>query len=548
MRKLLLSIFLLLPINSFATDGVSDVPVIFYTDLTSGPSSGGANNKGVFVSIYGRNFGSSQGSSAVTCGGGAVDNYTVWYDTWVNFQLGASAATGNIIITTPSGTSNGVPFTVRAGNIYFVDDDGANPGSGTYADPWQSPASYFTNMVAGDTCYIRAGTYNGTYHSYTSGYEKYQICIKTADPEGTANNEIAWVGYPGEVARFEANSGSLVDNIGLVNVRDYYVFANLQFYAKQSNIYFAGYNCRWIGNDCSGCIEKPGPSYADIYVTVSNSIKIYGNTLHGALSQNKLDHPIYIQGGSDNIDIGWNHFYDNDVQQGQWVSIHQDNSYDLGYKFENILIHDNLFEMSNVGRAVGIGSTYPGSTVNIYNNIVTGPTTSTTGYHLFFQYSASANWYNNTVYDVTVDTSTFCFYVALQGTHRYAPETINMKNNIIQIATGESGTYVQIDNEDEMTAVNILNNCYHGNGNGPERDTAAINDDPGFTDPANSNFLLLSTSPCIGTGYNVSDVVTADKNGLERPQGANFEIGAYEWFTGIVGGIKTFYGTLKGVW
>ena len=47
-------------------------PVIFYSDLTSGPNTGGQNNQGVFVTIWGNNFGSSQGSSSITVGGGAL--------------------------------------------------------------------------------------------------------------------------------------------------------------------------------------------------------------------------------------------------------------------------------------------------------------------------------------------------------------------------------------------------------------------------------------------------------------------------------------------
>src|SRR5438270_4989764 len=96
-------------------------PRIFFSDLESGPNSGGQNNKGVWVTLWGKGFGAAQGTSTVTVGGGAADNYPLWSDTRIIFQLGAGAATGNLAVNVPGvGSSNGLPFTVRAGNIFFV--------------------------------------------------------------------------------------------------------------------------------------------------------------------------------------------------------------------------------------------------------------------------------------------------------------------------------------------------------------------------------------------------------------------------------------------
>src|ERR1700683_2397990 len=99
-------------------------PRIFFTDLTSGPKSGGQNNAGAFVTIYGRNFGATRSSSSVTIGGGPAGSYPVWTDTKIAIQLGGAAVTGNIVVTTPAGASNGAPFTVRSGKIYFVATNG----------------------------------------------------------------------------------------------------------------------------------------------------------------------------------------------------------------------------------------------------------------------------------------------------------------------------------------------------------------------------------------------------------------------------------------
>lgn len=52
-------------------------PQIYYTDIVSGPTTGGENNKGIYLSIFGKDFGSSGLGSTVKVyiGGIEVDNY-----------------------------------------------------------------------------------------------------------------------------------------------------------------------------------------------------------------------------------------------------------------------------------------------------------------------------------------------------------------------------------------------------------------------------------------------------------------------------------------
>jgi len=45
-------------------------PVIFFSDLTSGPKTGGKDNLGAFVTVVGKNFGPSRGTNYVSIGGG----------------------------------------------------------------------------------------------------------------------------------------------------------------------------------------------------------------------------------------------------------------------------------------------------------------------------------------------------------------------------------------------------------------------------------------------------------------------------------------------
>src|SRR6476646_8515881 len=120
-----------LVVCSTAMMAQSATPRLFYSDLESGPNTGGQNNSGAFVTLWGKGFGASQGTSSVTVGGGAVAAYELWSDSTIIVQLGAGERTGDIFVTVGSAASNGVPFTVRAGNIFFVSTSGNDANTGT---------------------------------------------------------------------------------------------------------------------------------------------------------------------------------------------------------------------------------------------------------------------------------------------------------------------------------------------------------------------------------------------------------------------------------
>src|ERR1041385_8597603 len=58
--------------------GGGSAPIILFTDFVAGPTSGGENNKGAYLSIYGFNLGNFADygvTNHVTLGGVEVDNY-----------------------------------------------------------------------------------------------------------------------------------------------------------------------------------------------------------------------------------------------------------------------------------------------------------------------------------------------------------------------------------------------------------------------------------------------------------------------------------------
>ena len=199
-------------------------PRIFFSDLESGPNIGGQKNLGVWVTIWGKGFGAERGASTVTIGGGAAADYPIWTDTKITFQLGPAAKTGDIVVSvrekaaraasvganagagvnaanknaagSPAArsASNGLPFTVRPGKIYFVAVNGNDRQKGSVDAPWKSIVHAKNRMSAGDVTYIKDGVAQTTEDSYTA--------YLSMDRDGGSNSgkrgaPKALVAYPG---------------------------------------------------------------------------------------------------------------------------------------------------------------------------------------------------------------------------------------------------------------------------------------------------------------------------------------------------------------
>src|SRR5215831_13858380 len=170
--------------------------VIFYSDLESGPNRGGQNDAGTFVTVYGNNFGSNP---QVTVGGGQAIIQTpptpyLWYQKMV-IQLGPNSVSGNIVVTTGSGASNGVPFTVRPGNIHFVATTGNDSNTGDFAHPWATLQHAVDAMVAGDITYAMNGV------TQAAQYYDGSLIINGS---GMAGAPKALVAYPGATVQVGA--------------------------------------------------------------------------------------------------------------------------------------------------------------------------------------------------------------------------------------------------------------------------------------------------------------------------------------------------------
>ncbi|MDD5347611.1 MAG: IPT/TIG domain-containing protein [Candidatus Omnitrophica bacterium] len=535
MRKPFIAIALLF----ISSSAYAAAPVLFYSDLTSGPNSGGQNDKGAFVTIWGNNFGAARGSSYVTVGDGLVDNYPEWSDTKVCFQLGSLAATGNIVIKVGDTVSNGIPFTVRSGNIYFITPAGT--GTGTFTDPF-APGDWYLTMAAGDIGYFRAGTYNETYGDVagTSNFCFRTIANGGACNEGTAAAPIAFAAYPAETVSFSAPgpvSPSYNFRVypGGTYEAKWFTFSKLDCSAYNA-CFTAGTGWRIVGNDCEG-LTRTTALAAGIIGTLGESAKILGNDIHGAATNDHDAHAVYAQGclSDGGVEIGWNHIYDNDADYGTLVLfLSGPTGCGAAEYIDDSSVHDNIIDASShPAPAVGLEDVSAYSidpeipVVSVYNNVIIGAGNAAQGSSAIYLSNGKAKVFNNTCAGTL--TRAFTINEHADGYADLVMMDVEVYNNIMDMDSGAAAYYYIDPAYSGSSAVDY--NAYFGLGTYSLGDDAhPANGDPLFTDRTTDDYSLTSTSPCRDAGTEaVNAVVTRDINGRARPDDLLFDIGAYEY-------------------
>ena len=241
-------------------------PRLFYTDLISGPNSGGEHNNGSFVTLYGKGFGASRGQSSVTIGGGRAAAYPQWSDTKIVVQIGSQAKTGNLQVTTGDGDSNPLPFTVRPGKIFFASAKGSR-GSGSFESPFASLVQCKNALHPGDICYAMDGVTQ-------TGAEAYGATLSITHG-GEPDRPIALVAYPNAHVRIGDPESNVHIGIRIPNTKvsaNYWVIAGLEIVVPSNAILLQGANgntgWRLVGNRMScpygdgaaACVETSGAS------------------------------------------------------------------------------------------------------------------------------------------------------------------------------------------------------------------------------------------------------------------------------------------------
>jgi len=550
---------------------VSGAPVLLFSDLESGPKTGweGLTTKGAAVSVWGRGFGTSRGANYITVNGAQLtqdSDYAEWGTTGrdkgvvrdlqrTTFWIPSTAqdGAGQITVTVNGVTSNALPFTVRAGDIYFISvNNGNNSYDGKKASPQGGAAGPWKDMLMinpgknsaiqpGDIIYVRAGI-------YTTYDQDNFIVVYWQGKGGESGKPVATVGYPNEWPQI-----GTADSDRRAAIAVSYASTNASYLEWHKMLFKHGMGA--ITTDTTHHIRIVGNRFEEsqrmawsgvIYSDNSHDHKILGNYFYRN-GYDKYKHDLYYKawdGKPDayNIEVGWNEFREgwNDPsvsgnpRGGPSAGFSTDG---VNSKFLDSQIHDNLW-IDYIDSALVIDSNC--KNINIYNNVIIN-SSNNPGYRPVVyagtpEHSGAVplgadnviNFYNNTIYDSGNAAGMITIWYQSSG-------TFNLKNNIFYSKNDVyAGTYMSSFPNNRIISDHDL---WYGNGAPPSSSqitvTNAFNVDPQFVNAAASDFHLQSTSPAIDTGTSaVSSVVTKDYDFTLRPQGSSYDIGAYEYVSG----------------
>jgi hypothetical protein len=534
-------------------------PRIFFSDLESGANSGGQNNNGVWVTIWGKSFGATQGTASVTVGGGAVASYPLWSDGKIIFQLGAGAKSGSIIVNMPGiGSSNALPFTVRAGNIFFVAITGNDANTGTFASPWKTIVKAKNTIAAGDTAYIGDGvaqTSEDTFTAYLS------MDKQGASNSGTATAPKALIAYPNATATVGV-AGGLHYGIRTPNIgthEDYWVISQLHIIGGTQAMDIGGIGWRIIGNEmqCPGADDQVGC----FEMSEGNQAKFYGNDVHNAginPTSSKFYHAVYFSTDSNHVDVGWNHIHDNFTCRA--LQFHSSPlctpscgaADTTGFDQYDLHVHDNLIHGDNCN-GINFATVDPSKgPVEAYNNVIYNvgrmdPLQLGAAFSCIYVAGITNNGvagtgtvevFNNTLSDCAANNSANASGSRGAFGVGGGPATLLMRlrNNLVYQLAGEiyiDGVKAQIIGD---------KNLWFGTGAAPAQTTNNISVDPLFGNRVIGDYHIGPTSPAKDVGLtivpnnsfepNPGPTIDTDKDGVLRAQGTGFDLGAYEFFAG----------------
>ena len=551
-------------INSQTNSGYG--PTLNFSDLVSGPNTGNSDTSlgqiggqdGAIVTVWGTGLGTSQGTSTVMACGALATNIYYWGNAtspysasdmytrhrmqMIIFQIShlASNGIGSISVNVNGQAStNTLPFTLTNGTIRFVSTTGNDAtGNGSWSTAYRTIPKAVSNMAAGDITYVCDGVQQTT----ADANDNTTLELKRG---GQAGSPMAIVGYPGATC--------LIGNTNIYfAVKDYngnyphWVFAKLQLRANTIALqYFNDF--RLVGNLISApCGTDPTGSIAGS----GNDLFFLGNemTQIGRYQCSKLYHPLYVSSARStntghrlpaeaNREIAWNYFHDNNANRA--INMYSEDTataFMSGHK-----VHHN-FIINQVGGGILCG-TYMTGTNWVYDNVVAnvglgpdplGPAQAHFGVEFDCGVvatdapSSTLYFYNNTICGCSWTNAQLGEAGCINFTsNNYA---LFFENNII-LSTNQNIPYLGV-NSTLPPLLTSKNNLWYGSGRPPSWDTnRVLNVDPSFVSPFPMyNFDLASNSPVIDAGaLDVAAVVSVDFSNTPRPQGAGYDLGAYEY-------------------
>lgn len=471
---------------------------------------------------------------------------------------------------------------------FYVATRGNDSNTGSLSSPFQTVQRGISSVMAGDTLWISAGTYNEAITLYNSGTKAAPITVKNY--------------HGGTVIINSGNSRAIV----LGNTIGYYTFDGLRFVSNYAGVYsgdknfsldfgistswwgwgapvdrvtansggnngFTLKNCNIIGsvgfmgsyNTVTNCTFDGKSQFTDaihdmtvvshhntyanntIHDFVNRGIWSMGNTSYNIISRNTVYN--FASGtASDGIGIDLDGAYISDNH----ILVEHNTIYNgfFGIEFENgsnnIANGNTIY---NCARSISLISFGPPIACREYRRSATNSTVmnnlvyNSSHAGIIVVNSPGNQIYNNTI-DSTKSRGWAGIFLADGGTNRFPSNGCTIQNNIVSnSAYGVSSLRLQ----GTITGSLISNNLYF-NSNGTAithnwdnhgtytlslvKSALGIESESIYANPmfASGGYNLQGTSPAINMGVEIP-VVTTDILGITRPQGRAYDIGAYEY-------------------
>lgn len=431
---------------------------------------------------------------------------------------------------------------------YYVATNGSDSNPGTIDKPWKTLQKAADVVAGGDTAYFRAGTYSGG--------------VRFKEKHPPAGQWITFKPYNGEVVVIDS-SGSRLDSAIDIAGASYLIIEGF----KVTNVNYPSnlvHSCD-LNNDPSGsCAAKAaslrgaggygisltgtyyGNASSDNHHIIIRNNEVHHNTAYGIIAGGrKLGTP-----GQHDIEISNNHLHDNGIpglKEGYGTYLkgtrlhvygnvaHHNTGNNFRFATVDHVGTDELIDSvieNNVSYATegpwlhagssgvvdaGAGLVIWGGIGNVVRNSLVY---NTRGYGMQIDGVDPAKpdmIYNNTIYGngyngiILMKNATAKNNIVFKNAARRSAYEIlllknsNAENNLV------GGSNLMIDTQDSSTESKNI-----------------INTDPQFVNPSSGDFGLQAGSPAIDKGFDLKPYVTADFTGKARPEGAAYDIGAFE--------------------
>jgi hypothetical protein len=575
----------LTPSDSFAQVTAASqmkAPLVIYTDIVSGPNRGGENDKGIYLSVFGKDFGNSGlgASTKVYVGGVEVDNYR---------SLGVSRGRSDIqqitaqvgalgnprpgvplpikVVVDGRASNTDLTFTVNPGTIYFVsvtgDDSTGAPGaiglpyrtvqrsSVNNNDTAGCPASSGNQpvLISGVWGLVRPGDFivmrGGTWTDISKDGFFVRAQNKSGSPPAGAvgTGPITIMGYPGENVFIERTN--LLDNqkgggissadtarqrlgcgswVTITNLKIESGFNEGMINSQNGSLNPAGSQWRVVNNEMTAVSCQNNTKCRGGGVSGAGAGQYWvGNHVHDVYDKPDAltsfeNHGFYME-GSGSYEVAYNRI--ENIFGGNGVQTYGGSSTTIN----NASIHHNIINgVGKHGINIGNGSE---TGIVVYNNVVYN--TDVAGLRFNTRNLTDAKIYNNTFYN-TDRLGVGDVRAALMNDDDLAVGAVEIRNNIF-VPGGTGRNYLGGSVGFGVVAGTMSTNLWF-NGRGSIVGSGNVRANPRFvsTTPGSENFRLQAGSPAIDAGS--AAVAPQVTNGFDvssvRPQGRGFDIGAFE--------------------